>query len=59
MQHKVPELSLKKKISKAEVEYYNYLVVIDQFYRWLEILSMKDKTSETTVQFKKNNIQSF
>lgn len=50
LQHTIPEFPFQKVgIDIAEVEGSNYLVVMDYFSRWIEVLSMKNKTSETVI----------
>ncbi|KAF0710957.1 Uncharacterized protein FWK35_00037749, partial [Aphis craccivora] len=54
LQHEIPELPFQKiGIDIAEVERSNYLVVMDYYSRWLEVLSIKNKTSETVIQLLK------
>ncbi|CAI6370722.1 unnamed protein product [Macrosiphum euphorbiae] len=54
LQHAIPELPFQKiGIDIAEIERSNYLVVMDYFSRWIEVLSMKDKTSETVISLLK------
>jgi len=54
LQHEIPELPFQKiGIDIAEVERSNYLVVMDYYSGWLEVLSIKNKTSETVIQLLK------
>ncbi|XP_060865999.1 uncharacterized protein K02A2.6-like [Metopolophium dirhodum] len=51
LQHEIPELPFQKiGIDIAEVERSNYLVVMDYYSRWLEVLSIKNKTSDSVIQ---------
>uniref|UniRef100_A0A2S2NXG9 RNA-directed DNA polymerase n=1 Tax=Schizaphis graminum TaxID=13262 RepID=A0A2S2NXG9_SCHGA len=50
LQHKIHELPFQKiGIDIAEVERSNYLVVMDYYSRWLEVLSIENKTSEAII----------
>lgn len=34
----------------AEIENSNYLIVMDCYSRWLEVVSIKNKTAETVIE---------
>jgi len=58
--HGIPDIAFYKiAMDIAELGGDNYLIVIDYYFRWIEILKLKDKTSDTVIDLLINLFSKF
>jgi len=58
--HDIPNIPFYRiAIDIAELRGYNYLIVIDYYSRWIEIMKLKAKTSDTVIDLLMDLISKF